>query len=284
MSDPGPPALPFVRAVLHPTDFSPASEAAFAHALAIALVRQTKLWILHAGGGDTGADWDSFPPVRKTLERWGLLGAEAPQSAVYEELRVRVAKVATAETDPVRATLEFLQDHQPDLLVLATEGRDGLPRWLRPSRAEALSRRVRTRTLFVPERARGFVSLADGKTSLRRILVPIDHAPRADDALEIATRAAAVLGDPPVEMTVLHVGDGERPRVTAPAGEAWTVREATRQGEPVDEILAEADAREVDLLVMATQGHTGVLDALRGSVTERVLRHAPCPLLSVPER
>jgi nucleotide-binding universal stress UspA family protein len=35
---------------------------------------------------------------------------------------------------------------------------------------------------------------------------------------------------------------------------------------------------------MATQGHHGVLDALRGSVTERVLRRAPCPLLAVPER
>src|SRR5512145_1885613 len=49
VTDPAPPTLPFVRAVLHPTDFSPASEAAFAHALAIALVRETKLWILHAG-------------------------------------------------------------------------------------------------------------------------------------------------------------------------------------------------------------------------------------------
>ena len=222
MTDPDPPKLPFVRAVLHPTDFSPASEAAFAHALAISLLRQTKLWILHAGLTDSGADWAGFPPVRKTLERWGLLGGEAPQSAVYEELRVRVAKVATPESDPVRATLTFLKDHEPDLLVLATEGRDGLPRWLRPSRAEALSRRVRTRTLFVPERARGFVSREDGTTSLRRILVPVDHAPRGDDALEIATRAAAALGDPPVEITVLHVGDDERPMVSIPAGEAWT--------------------------------------------------------------
>ena len=279
-----PPALPFVSAVLHPTDFSPASEAAFAHALAIALLRQTRLWILHAGVDDDDANWASFPGVRKTLERWGLLGPGAPRTAVYDELRVRVAKLATQEKDPVQATLRFLEDHDPDLLVLATEGREGLPRWLRPSRAEALSRRLRTQTLFVPEGARGFVSLKDGSTSLRSILVPFDHAPRADDAVAIATRAASALGDPPVEITLLHVGDGKRPVVSLPTGEGWTLRETTRRGNAVDEILAEAGERQADLIVMATQGHSGVLDALRGSVTERVLRRAPCPLLAVPER
>ena len=278
----GPSALPFVTGVLHPTDFSPASEVAFAHALAIALVRQTKLWILHAGGGDSGADWEGFPAVRATLERWGLLGPGAPREAVYNELRVRVAKVEM-RGDPVRATLAFLEEHDPDLLVLATEGREGLPRWLHPSKAEVLARRGHTRTLFVPAGARGFVSLADGSTSLRRILVPVDHAPAADTAVALAARAADALGDPPVAITLLHVGDAEkRPTVAPPSGERWTVREATREGSVVDEILAEAEESSTDLLVMATHGHGGVLDALRGSVTERVVRRATCPLLAVP--
>ena len=277
--------LPFVRAVLHPTDFSLESEAAFAHALAIALVRQTQLWILHAGTDDFGPDWHGFPAVREALQRWGLLGADAPRSAVYDELRVRVAKVATHETDPVKATLDFLETHEPDLLVLATEGSEGLPRWLHPSRAETLARRTGTNTLFVPAGTSGFVSIADGKTSLRRILVPVDHAPRADDAVELATRAAAALGDPPVEITLLHVGEaGKGPQLARAASETWTFRDATRHGAVVDEILAEAEEGRADLLVMATQGHHGVLDALRGSVTERVLRRAPCPLLAVPER
>ena len=125
-----PAPLPFVSAVLHPTDFSPASEAAFAHALAIALVRQTKLWILHAGANDGAAEWQSFPAVRETLQRWGLLGPGAPREAVYNELHVRVAKVVTRSSDPVEATLEFLESHEPDLLVLATEGREGFPRWI----------------------------------------------------------------------------------------------------------------------------------------------------------
>jgi nucleotide-binding universal stress UspA family protein len=35
-------------------------------------------------------------------------------------------------------------------------------------------------------------------------------------------------------------------------------------------------------MMMATAGHEGILDALRGSVTQQVLRQAPCPLLAVP--
>jgi nucleotide-binding universal stress UspA family protein len=50
----------------------------------------------------------------------------------------------------------------------------------------------------------------------------------------------------------------------------------------VDEIVAAADTWAADLIVMATAGHSGVLDALRGSTTERVLRRARCPVLAVP--
>ena len=54
-----------------------------------------------------------------------------------------------------------------------------------------------------------------------------------------------------------------------------------RAGDVVQEILAEAE-KMVDLSIMSTAGHDGFLDALRGSVTQQVLRAAPCPLLAVP--
>lgn len=43
-------------------------------------------------------------------------------------------------------------------------------------------------------------------------------------------------------------------------------------------------AEEADLIVMATEGEHGIIDAMRGSVTERVVRDAPCPVLAVPAR
>jgi nucleotide-binding universal stress UspA family protein len=50
----------------------------------------------------------------------------------------------------------------------------------------------------------------------------------------------------------------------------------------VDSIIQVANQHNVDLIVMATAGRDGILDALRGSVTEQVLRKSPCPLLAAP--
>ncbi|MCH8872885.1 hypothetical protein IH824_08975 [candidate division KSB1 bacterium] len=61
--------VPFVNSVFHPSDFSAESKNAFAHALVIALLRSTRFTILHAGG--SAKDWQYFPAVRHTLEKWG---------------------------------------------------------------------------------------------------------------------------------------------------------------------------------------------------------------------
>jgi nucleotide-binding universal stress UspA family protein len=58
----------------------------------------------------------------------------------------------------------------------------------------------------------------------------------------------------------------------------------TWEGDPVDHILASAETNEADLIVMAKRGQRTVLDALRGSTTERVVRGARCPVLVVPVR
>jgi nucleotide-binding universal stress UspA family protein len=279
-SDPTP--SPFVHSVFHPSDFSEASERAFAHALAIALVGRTELTILHAAGEEPG-DWRQFPAVRATLERWGLLAPGSPRSAVFEELALRVTKVSVQGRDPAATVLAYVQDHPPDLIVLATQGREGLPRWMRPSVAEAVARRSRTLTLFVPEPARGFVDPKDGRTSLRRIVVAVDREPDPRPAVVYATRAAAAIGDWPVEITLLHVDEGSGlPPLELSEDRAWSFRREERSGDAVDQILRGAFDLDADLLVLATAGREGVLDALRGSVTERVVRGAPCAVLAVP--
>jgi nucleotide-binding universal stress UspA family protein len=52
-------------------------------------------------------------------------------------------------------------------------------------------------------------------------------------------------------------------------------------GAPLDEIVRVAAERAVDLIVIATHGRTGVKHVLLGSVAERVIRCAPCPVLVV---
>ena len=223
--------------------------------------------------------------MRKTLERWKLLETGSPQSEVFEKFRVSVKKGSIKSRHPVMAMANFLNYEPHDLIVLATGGREGLDRWVDRSDAEAIARWSRTMTLFVPEHAkRGIVSLQDGDLSLRNILVPVDRHPDCTAAIEIARRSAEILGDDVVNITLLHVGDTQAPNPVLLDGSDWKWQKEHRRGEPVAEILSAADAYTADLIVMATVGHDSVLDALRGSTTEQVLRRAPCPLLAVPAK
>ena len=275
-------APPFIEDVVHPTDLSPASERAFAHALAIALVRRARLVILHVTADDR-PDWGEFPAVRRTLERWGLLEPGSSRGALFERLGVKITKRTISGHSPARAVVDYLDEAPADLLVVATEGRDGAARWLHGSTAEAMARRSKTMTLFVPADAeRSFVSLKDGTLTLNNVLIPVDHAPDASAAAEFARRMADISGDGQATISLLHVGpESDRPRVRAEDGPRWTFARIHREGEPVAEILAAAELVAADLIVMPTAGRA-VFEVLRGSTTERVLRQARCPLLAVP--
>lgn len=275
---------PFIETIVHPTDFSAASERAFAHALAVALVRRASLTLLHVGS-DQQTDWSRFPAVRSMLERWGLLEPGSTQAAVFEKLGVRVTKRSIAARFPAVAVVEYLDENPADLLVVATEGRDGAARWVHGSVAEAMARWSKTTTLFVPADGQRDIVAADGKLTLRNVLIPIDHTPDATAAIEFAMRTADVFGDGDAIITLLHVGaEADAPRVHTPDGDRWTFARMHPVGDPVTQILAAADLVQADLIVMPTAGRAGAFEALSGSTTERVLRQAHCPLLAVPSR
>ncbi len=65
---------------------------------------------------------------------------------------------------------------------------------------------------------------------------------------------------------------------------AVTSSVAVRAGNPFHAITTVALERAVNLIVIATRGHTGTDRFLLGSTAERVVRHAPCPVLTVPAR
>jgi nucleotide-binding universal stress UspA family protein len=278
------PDMPLVESVFHPSDFSKASENAFAHALSVACLRKAKFTIFHAGGKLAGKEWSHFPAVRTTLERWGVLGKGSPRSAVFETLGVAVEKIDLPHSNPLKACLNYLEETPTDLIVLATEGREGLPQWIKRSVAEELALRTQTMTLFVPNASRGFVSSQDGELTLRKILIPVDHKPCPQAAVQFATRAAKLMGDEVVGITIVHVGDSsEMHDIDLPEDPSWSWKKLYRRGEVVDEIIKAANEVSADMIAMVTAGHEGILGALRGSTSEHVLRHSPCPLLAVPD-
>jgi nucleotide-binding universal stress UspA family protein len=279
-SDSSSPTASDISIVLHPSDFSEASLVAFAHALKAALISKSKLVLLHVSDEDKRQGTE-FPAVRDTLARWKLLPAGSPRSAVAE-LGIDVAKVIGHGPDPVKGVLGYIEQYGADLIVLATH-HHGLD-WLHRCISEPVARKSREMTLFVPAGTGGFVSLTDGSVSLRNILIPIAGTPRPQPAIAGAIRLIQQLKCESGKFTLLHVGDdGSVPAVATPEVPGWTWHKMTKQGNVIDAILETAREANANLILMSTDGRNGFLDALRGSHSERVLRHAPCPLLAIPE-
>jgi len=57
-----------------------------------------------------------------------------------------------------------------------------------------------------------------------------------------------------------------------------------RKGQPFEEILKEASERKIDLIVIASHGKTGLQKYLIGSVTDKVMKEAKCPVLLIPSQ
>jgi nucleotide-binding universal stress UspA family protein len=129
---------------------------------------------------------------------------------------------------------------------------------------------------------------------ITKILCPTDYSEAAANALEYAV---AVAGWYKAQLTVLHVGTGPSAQsgmtrlqretaaiseVAAAVGAALDV--AVVDGDPARAIVHEAQQRSADLLVMGTHGIGGFQRLILGSVTEKVLRSAATPVLTIPPR
>lgn len=149
--------------------------------------------------------------------------------------------------------------------------------------------------------------------AIKRILLPTDFSECAGQAREYACLLVEQLG---AELYLLHVlsdplqnapsfGMGlvspdllrrspeedrkiesaAREKLQASLSDDWTsghpVVCETRWGNPFVETVRYAREHDVDLIVMGTHGRSGLSHALLGSVAENVVRHAPCPVLTV---
>jgi nucleotide-binding universal stress UspA family protein len=136
---------------------------------------------------------------------------------------------------------------------------------------------------------------------IRRILCPTDFSDFADRALALAIPVARWYH---AAITILHVRPpepsggaaprshpGHRPPAALDASLQVFARPALRAGVPVETVVREGDAtREIlacatrlacDLLVMGTHGRSGFERWVMGSVAEKVLRKAACPVITV---
>jgi universal stress protein A len=145
------------------------------------------------------------------------------------------------------------------------------------------------------------------KIAIHRILCPVDFSANSLHALEYAIAFAAAHA---ADLTLLHVleppvyGLAEYPDLAQLSGDILdqlqasarkrlaALEESARKrhartdslfaaGTPFLEIIGAARARKVELIVMGTHGRSGLSHLIIGSVAERVVRKAPCPVLTV---
>ena len=165
---------------------------------------------------------------------------------------------------------------------------------------------MKTKTVRGMKAAREFAP-ASLPLRVKSILVPLDFSPPSMNALQYA---AAFARQFKAKLTLVHVVEPvatpdfaasfplvmENDKVMAECKRhlervvkdlqiepKLTERTLVRQGRSFHEIAEAARTLKADLIIISTHGYSGLKHALLGSTTERVVRHAPCPVLVVRE-
>ena len=299
-----PPTWAPSRPLLVPTDFSARADYAFATALDIARQTGAPIHLVHIV---QPFEADALSPLRYTPE--AAVRHDTPEALLYAQLEatlerhdpgpVPVELVLKRGQRAAPAILAYARKIEADLIVIATRGVTGLRHFFLGSVAEEVVHSAPCDVLLAREN-RPF-----RLETLRRILVPVDFSASAPTLLTYARQLADRQG---AALDVLHVS--ETSPFLAPFGgigtladlvpefldqaEAWMTRLLAKtagpevptethivEGRAAATITEFASTNPIDLIVIATHGQGGMRHALVGSVTERVVRTAPCPVLCV---
>ena len=145
------------KTILHPTDFSEQSMVAFSHALKLAVEEKARLIIMYVQEGDsTILEWEKFPKVRDTLNKWGLVEADVKRKNIYEQLGVDIQKVIGKGDNIKDSVAGIVHEENVDLIVLSTHGREGFPGWFNSSISESIARQSLVPTSFHSLRFQAF--------------------------------------------------------------------------------------------------------------------------------
>lgn len=266
--------------ILVPTDGSGPANAALEYAGEIATEEQVTVHVLHVVDPDEEDDADEL--LAESRE-W----AGGTDATVIDEKRTG---------EPRKAILEYAANNGIDAIVMGTRGRRGVGRLLLGSVTESVVRGATVPVLVV----RG-ASEVKRRYPFETILVPTDGSVHAEVALE---RALAIARHDDATVHVLSVVDVTPAAIDdrndlrlerlenyardvvddaiAAAEKSSVDTVSTVQYGSIDkQIRTYADEIDADLIVMGTHGRSGLDRLLLGSATERVLRTAKTPVLTV---
>ena len=291
-----------IKNILFPTDQSAGAEHAFAHATSLAAWHEAALHAVHV------LDMQTYPPPlldelrlsdEEIAEQLHLLWEEQGRARVEREADTPVLRARQVEaSSAAEGILGYADEHDIDLIVMGTHGRRSVSRLMLGSVAEEVVRRAECPVMTVRAGSEAAPSRA-----VQRVLAPVDFFEFTHLAIDYAVELAQTYG---ARIDLLHVVDD----VTFPelyGVESLTpafkqaeeracqaleklvhedigyedVRVAVEVGHPAARIADYAAEHETDLVVIPTHGRSGLKRFLIGSVAEKVVRLAPCPVFAV---
>jgi nucleotide-binding universal stress UspA family protein len=280
-----------IREVLLPTDLSAEAERALEHARLLCQRFAARITLYHAVEvpDPSFAHW-AFAHGHQV---WCQASQEAEKALCWRasQLGVETAVVVERTSSVHRALLQRIKTTQPDLTVMATHGRQGVSHLLMGSVTEKVVQQVHRPVLCIRSTEHA------GSLPYRRILVPTDlslvsRLPFPVGAYLARAFEAEIIGlhvVPSVTLATLSGVPETRPVVIPSEAHLWKFFQADFEGIPLtaqvhtgpvwERIVHVARTEKADLIVMSTRGHDSLADRILGSNTERVVRHAPCPVL-----
>jgi nucleotide-binding universal stress UspA family protein len=297
--------------ILVPLDGSPRAEMILPQLARILRHEDAEILLLRSHFvADVNAEW---AVVSADLRRQERAAAQAYIQDVAGRFAGQAAKVhgRVVAGPAAPSILDVAREEGATMIAMATHGRSGLARFAMGSVAEKVLRASDVPVLLVRsfrETPKGDLEPATAEElPFRKILVPVDGSRAAAAALAPAVKFGRLFGSRGVLLHVVApwVPPGpilpgmepmlppeipapvpEKDAATAVAAkrfEAAGLRAVRRTvvGDPASAILDHAREAGVDLIAMATHGRSGLSRWAMGSVTERVLRSAPVPMLVV---
>lgn len=200
----------------------------------------------------------------------------------------------------------IVEEKDIDLVVAATHGRSGLKRLILGSVTERLMRTLTCPLLVVHSPDKEFIGTDDQELKIENILVGCDFSPDSGLAFEYGLSLAQEFQS---ELHLAHVIEApiyqELHKTETPIEEElqqeihnrllqklqdmvpeearnWcTPQTSLLDGRPYEELVKYAEQHKIGIIVLGTRGHGLVKSLFVGSTTDRVVRRAPCPVLSV---
>lgn len=296
------------RRILCPVYLDETSAQVLLHARRFAQLGDGTIYLLHV------VPTDELHLLRKVYrpDEGGGANISSAAEVARQELGAVAAKhlagsryevMTNFNSNPAMGILEAEKEMSADLVVMASHGRTGLAHLIMGSVAEKVVRDSVCPVLTIRQG-----DDQAGASSFQKILVPVDIAERSAPALGVARQIVERNGGTVYPLHVVPTEDiylqrdVYRPKEGTGTNLVWAERVAKERLVEVAQTYLEGVSHEAvvhvsndpartflemerdigaDLLVMATHGFTGLFHLLLGSLTEKMMREAGCPVLAI---